>query len=128
MPLQKYEKAVANWDKQHKSTFATLGTNRLCTFFFLGSVRVYRSIVGSDVCFLAETRLTSLDSNDSYNITGFQIILWNNQVWNLPGRPPHGLVCYIKNNLRLLDVQKTSCKHFESILICVQNRLVPLPI
>ena len=92
------------------------------------SVQSNFNILSSDVCFLAETRLTSFDSNDSYNIVGFPIILRNDQVWNLAGRPPHGLVCYIKNNLRLLDMQKISSKNFESILICVQDRAVPLPI
>ena len=39
------------------------------------SIQTNFNILGSDVCFFAETRLLCSDSNDNYNITGFPIIL-----------------------------------------------------
>ena len=78
--------------------------------------------------FIAETRLTSHDSSDCYKIEGFNIACRNDQKWNKESRPPHGIICYVKDSIRVLDVQKTSCETFEAILLCIQHTSLPIPV
>ena len=107
-------------------TCTFLNTRSLAKHF--KSVQVNYNILYSDICFLAETRLTSNDASINYKIAGFPTIVRNDQEWNQTCRPPHGLLSYVKDKVRLLDVQKISSMTFESILTCVQDRAVPLPI
>ena len=78
--------------------------------------------------FLSETRLISSDSNDSYHIEKFQIICRNDQEWNKESRPPHGIICYVKDTIKVLEVQKRSCELFEAIFVCVQHTSLPIPV
>ena len=42
--------------------------------------------------------------------------------------PPHGIICYVKDSIRVLDVQKTSCETFVAILLCIQHTSLPIPV
>ena len=82
----------------------------------------------SDVMFIVEIRLTSFDDSYCYKIEGFQIACRNDQKWNKESRPLHGIICYVKDSVRVLDVQKTSCETFEIILLCIQHTSLPIPV
>ena len=78
--------------------------------------------------FLSETRLISSDHNDSYHIQHFQIVCRNDQEWNKESRPPHGIICYVKDTITVIEVQKRSCQLFEAIFVCVQHNNLPIPV
>ena len=92
------------------------------------SVQRDHNICASDIFFLSETRLISSDRNDSYHIQNFQIICRNDQEWNKESRPPHGIICYVKDTIKVLEVQKRSCQLFEAIFVCVQHTSLPIPV
>ena len=68
------------------------------------SVKTNRNLCGADVVFLAETRLTVSDSIDSYQIQGFQIACRNDQDWNEDHRPSHGIICYVRDTIHVLEI------------------------
>ena len=78
------------------------------------------NICASEIFFMAETRLRNTDTSNTYKIPEFKIVCRNDQAWNQEGRPPHGLIGYVKDGIQTLDVNKYSYQNFESIL-CVQH-------
>ena len=78
--------------------------------------------------FLAETRLTASDPSESYQIQGFQIACRNDQDWNEDRRPSHVIICYVRNTIWLLEIQKKSCEVFEAKFICLQHTSLPIPV
>ena len=92
------------------------------------SEKTGHNICASDIIFLAETILILSDDNDSYQIQTFQIACQNEQKWNKDSRPPHGIICYAKNSIKILEVQRKSCALFEAIFVCVQHTSLPVPV
>ena len=92
------------------------------------NVETDHNICASDIVFLAETRVISSDDSDSYQIQNFQIVCQNNQEWNKESRPPHGIICYVKDTIKLLEVQKKSSELFEAIFVSVQHTSLPIPV
>ena len=78
--------------------------------------------------FLVETRLTALDPSDSYQIQGFKIACRNDQDWNEHSRPSHGIICYVRDTVWVLEIQKRSCEVFEAIFVCLQHPSLPIPV
>ena len=81
------------------------------------------NICASDIIFLAETRLISPDDNDSYQNTNFPNCMskWPKN-GNKDSRPPHGIICYAKNSIKILEVQRKSCELFGShICLCATH-------
>ena len=78
--------------------------------------------------FLAETRLTASDPSDSYQIQGFKIACGNDQDWNEHSRPSHGIICYVRDTIWVLEIQKRSCEVFEAIFVCLQHPSLPVPV
>ena len=92
------------------------------------SVQMNHNLCGADVVFLAETRLTASDPSDSYQIQGFQIVCRNDQDWNENSRPSHGIICYVRDTIWVLEIQKRSCEVFEAIFVCLQHTSLPIPV
>ena len=78
--------------------------------------------------FLAETRLTASDPSDSDQIQGFKIACRNDQDWNEDSRPTHGIICYIRDTIWVLEIQKKSCEVFETTFVCLQHTSLPIPV
>lgn len=80
------------------------------------------NILASDIITIAESRLSSRDQNEHYSIDQFSI-LRNDQPWNtlMPGRPPHGQVIYIRNNIPISHVMKFSCSDFECVTVTIST-------
>ena len=76
----------------------------------IGSIQMNHNLCGADVVFLAETRLTASDPSDSYQIQGFQIACRNDQDWNENSRPSYGIICYVRDTIWVLEIQKRSCE------------------
>ena len=92
------------------------------------SVQTNHNLCGADVVFLAETRLTALDPSDSYQIQGFKIACRNDQDWNEHSRPSHGIICYVRDTIQVLEIQKRSCEVFEATFVCLQQPSLPIPV
>ena len=102
-----------------------LNTRNIHKYFI--SVETDHNICAADIMFLAETTLMSSDDNDNYQIQASQVVCQNDQIWNKESRPPHGIICYAKNSIKILEVQKKSCELFEAIFVCVQHTSLPIP-
>ena len=87
-----------------------------------------KSTCAADVVFLAETRLTALNPSDSYQIQGFKIACRNDQDWNEHSRPSHGIICYVRDIIWVLEIQKRSCEVLEAIFVCLQHPSLPNPV
>ena len=92
------------------------------------SVETNHNLHGADIVFLAGTKLTCSDPSDSYQLQGFQIACRNDQDWNENGRPPHGIMCYVRDAIRVLEIQKRTCEEFEAIFISLQHTSLPIPV
>ena len=92
------------------------------------SFQMNHNLCSADVVFLAETRLTASDPSDSYQIQGFIIACRNDQDWNEDSRPSHGIICYVKDTIRVLEIHKRSCEVFEAIFVCLQHTRLPIPV
>ena len=90
------------------------------------SVQTNHNLCGAEVVFLAETRLTASDPSDSYQIQGFKIACRNDQEWNEHSRLSHGIICYVRDTIQMLEIQKRSCKVFEAIFVCLQHPSLPI--
>ena len=55
------------------------------------------------LCAFAETRLLKPEDSKNYAIEGFKKICKNDQTWNSRGRPPHGLIAYVKDAHNMLE-------------------------
>ena len=93
----------------------------------LSQSRLYRK--------MAKIRLSQIKSStfkiSSYvgpSVQGFQIACRNDQDWNENGRPPHGIMCYVRDAIRVLEIQKRTCEEFEAIFICLQHTSLPIPV
>ena len=80
------------------------------------SVQTNHNLCGADVVFLAETRLTASDPSDSYQIQGFQIACRNDQDWNEDSRPSHDIICYVRDTIWVLEIQKDHVKYLKPCL------------
>ena len=94
----------------------------------IDNVRAHHNICAGDVLIFAETKLLHSDSSENYTLTGFQVPYKNNQVWHNSPRPPHGMIGYVRENIRMLEVNKFTSPHFEAILMCVQHPSLHIPI
>ena len=92
------------------------------------SVQTNHNLCSADVVFLAETRLTASDPSDSYQIQGFQIACRNDQDWNEDSRPSHGIICYVRDTIHVLEIQKRSYEVFKATSICLQHTSLPIPV
>ena len=92
------------------------------------NIKTNHNISASDILFFAETRLISSDESNNYKIDGFKIVCRNDQHWTKESRPSHGLICFVKELIRVLDVQKISSSVFEAILVCVQHPQLPIAV
>ena len=72
----------------------------------------------ANIVAVAESRLVHSDNDEEYALPGFYIIR-NDQIHfsQQQHRPPHGLVLYIKEHLKVLDVSCVSAKQMEYIAI-----------
>ena len=94
----------------------------------IDNVRANHNICAGDVLIFAETKLLHSDSSENYTLTGFQVPYKNNQVWHNSPRPPHGMIGYVRENIRMLEVNKFTSPHFEAILMCVQHPSLHIPV
>ena len=69
---------------------------------FINIAEKNHSILGSYVCILAETRLTSCYGSDQYQFQGFQTLWKIIQKWNIAKRTLHGHIGYVTNLCRII--------------------------
>jgi len=87
-----------------------------------------RNITEASVIGLAESRLLHSDCNDDYSLPNFRLLRNDQQRHTSSTRPPHGLLMYTKNDVRILEQHVYSTPLFESIYSCVQHNFEPLQI
>jgi hypothetical protein len=79
------------------------------------------NITSADIIGIAESRLTSNDSDAAYTLPSYQIIRNDQVPLSATVRPHHGLVVYVKNQLNIDYVHKHSSIEFECIITKVSN-------
>ena len=94
----------------------------------IANVKANFNICAAEVFFLAETKLTKNDSTSEYIIPDFQEPYRNDQTSHDSSRPPHGIISYIRNTVKVIEKQKWTSLIFEGILLCVQHTLFRIPI
>ena len=103
-----------------------------CVFLNMSSLHKHIANVKANfnICanILAETKLTKNDSTSEYIIPDFQEPYRNDQTSHVLSRPPHGIISYIRNTVKVIEKQKWTSLIFEGIILCVQHTLFPIPI
>ena len=82
-------------------------------------VKSDQNYTSSDVICFAETRLTSTDQDEQYNLEDFHIIR-NDQKRTGNTRPPHGIGVYVKKSCTVLESSCYSTPELEYSIVVVQ--------
>lgn len=73
------------------------------------------NIKAADIVAFAESRLKPSDPSQNFSLPGFQLIR-HDQLTNFNAqRPPHGLIMFIRENVRVLETELISYDNFEAI-------------
>lgn len=74
----------------------------------------------SDIIAISESRLKQSDKNDDYNIPGFRMYRFDDDVGVNCGRSYKGIVVYTK--LGVMDIKRLFlCENVDSVLVCVTH-------
>ena len=94
----------------------------------IGDVKSSHNIIGSDVSILSETQLKTTDRNEDYQLSLNSYMLRNDQSYTGTTRPAHGLVAYIKDDIRLLEHHEYTSDYFEAIHMCLHKTSMCQPL
>ncbi|XP_061184993.1 uncharacterized protein LOC133193009 [Saccostrea echinata] len=78
------------------------------------------NIVASDVVGFSETRLTSADIAENYQLQGYTAVFNHESTDNLDRRPYHGTAIYVKNDYKTTCISKWNSGSMEFIIIHAQ--------
>ena len=87
----------------------------------IANVKTNFNICAADVFSLAETKLTKNDSMSQYIIPDFQEPYRNDQTSHDSSRPPHGMISYIRNTVKLNRKTKMDKFNFLREYYCVYS-------
>ncbi|XP_061178430.1 uncharacterized protein LOC133187077 [Saccostrea echinata] len=77
------------------------------------------NIVASDVVGFSETRLTSADVAENYQLQGYTAVFNHETTANLDRRPHHGTAIYVKNDYKTTCISKLNTGFIEFIMTTV---------
>ena len=81
------------------------------------------NISAADIIGITESRLCSLDHNETYSLEGFEMIRCDQNIQATNRRPSHGLVLYLRYGLLTREIFKYSSDNLE-FLICETSHSV----
>ena len=89
--------------------------------------KVDNNFTCADIMFFAETRLKQTDTNEQFTLDEYTIFR-NDQKPKASERPHHGILAYIKNNIRITKQNKFSSDSIEWIFIevCHNNTIIQI--